>query len=268
VTVRLASIRCKYNVYCLKSGIPLIRSATNPLQVDTGQICGGDGTFDCVESPFAAIKRLNVGGSTTLAVGSDLIDAALSTAELRRAAVAAAEAADVVVLVIGIGQCGCMSITDTYMGGVATNPHGCATSVVPPYTPWGNCWNHKEVAAGAYVGAEAHDRMLIGLAPPQRKLAAAVFAVGKPTVLVLLNGGSIDVGPELAASGAAIEAFYPGLEGAGVIANALFAVGPDANRFGRMPYVRCLVIDACFCLRLRMLRFGWSNAPNLLLEYC
>ena len=45
----------------------------------------------------------------------------------------------------GIAQCGCMGIVDTYMGGKATNPGGCATSVVPPYTPWGNCWGHQEV---------------------------------------------------------------------------------------------------------------------------
>ena len=44
----------------------------------------------------------------------------------------------------GIGQCGCMSIADTYMGGKTTNSGGCATSVVPPYSPWGNCWDHSD----------------------------------------------------------------------------------------------------------------------------
>jgi hypothetical protein len=54
----------------------------------------------------------------------------------------------VVILILtgaGIGQCGCMSIADTYMGGKTTNSGGCATSVVPPYSPWGNCWDHSEV---------------------------------------------------------------------------------------------------------------------------
>ena len=32
---------------------------------------------------------------------------------------------------------------------------------------------------------------------------------------------------------AALEAFYPGTQGAGVIANSLFGVGPDANRLDR-----------------------------------
>ena len=64
-------------------------------QQDTGKICGGDGTFDCVESPFAAIRRLNVGGSTEMAVGCDIIDANISTAALEGEAVAAAKKADV-----------------------------------------------------------------------------------------------------------------------------------------------------------------------------
>ena len=199
------------------------------LQVDTGQICGGDGTFDCVESPFEAIKRLNVGGQTSMAVGCDIIDASISTLAFRDHAVSISKAADTVVLVIGIAQCGCMGIADTYMGGKKTNPSGCATSVVPPYQPWGNCWNHKEVQAGAYVGAEGHDKILIDLPPVQRSFAKAILELGKMVVLVVLNGGSIDIGPELTAADAVIEGFYPGLEGAQVIANTrtfLCKLGP------------------------------------------
>ena len=142
-----------------------------------------------------------------MAVGCDIIDAKISTAALQAEAVAAAKKADVVVLAIGIAQCGCMGITDTYMGGKTTNSHGCATSVVPPYKPWGNCWNHAEVEAGEYVGAEAHDKILIDLPPVQRAFASAIFAVGKPVVLLILNGGSVDIGPELKQAEAAIDAF-------------------------------------------------------------
>jgi hypothetical protein len=87
------------------------------IQVDTGKICGADGTFDCVESPYEAVKRLNVGGTTSMAVGCDIIDASpkVSTPELKAAAVTLAKSADVVILAIGIGQCGCMGIADTYM---------------------------------------------------------------------------------------------------------------------------------------------------------
>jgi hypothetical protein len=244
---------------------PHANASRNLLQVDTGQICGGDRTFDCVESPYAAIKRLNEqggGGSTTLAVGCDLIDANISTAGLREEAIAAAVAADVVVLAIGISQCGCMGITDTYMGGTRTNAHGCATSVVPPYAPWGNCWDHKEVTAGQYIGAEAHDRILIDLPPVQRAFAAAVrAAIGptKPVVLLLLNGGSVDMGQELAWSTSAIEAFYPGTDGAGVIANSIFGEGRDFNRFGRMPYT---TYPASFVAETPMVEHDMSVAPG------
>jgi hypothetical protein len=61
----------------------------------------GDGTFDCVESPYEAVKRLNVGGETTLAVGCDIINETISTPALKAEAVAAAKAADVVILAIG-----------------------------------------------------------------------------------------------------------------------------------------------------------------------
>jgi len=234
------------------------------IQVDTGQICGGDGTFDCVESPFRAIQAMNVGGTTTMAVGADLINPSISTQALHDDAVAKAKAADIVVLAIGIAQCGCMGIADTYMGGKATNPEGCATSVVPPYTPWGNCWGHQEVTAGAYVGAEAHDRISIDLPPSQRKLADAILAVGKPTILLLINGGSVDYGKELSASTAAIEAFYPGLEGAAVIANTLFGKGPNANRFGRMPYT---TYPASFALDAPMLEQDMTVAPGRTHKY-
>lgn len=234
------------------------------LQVDTGQVCDGDGTFDCVQSPYAAIAKANIGGETTLAVGCDIINSSISTPALLDEAVAAAQAAEIVVLAIGIAQCGCMGITDTYMGGKATNPHGCATAVVPPYTPWGNCWSHQEVPAGDYIGAEAHDRVLIDLPPVQRALAARIFALGKPTVLVVLNGGSVDIGPELAASKGALEAFYPGLQGAAVIANALFAIGPHANRFGRMPYT---MYEAAFVNQTSMMEHELSAPPGRTHKY-
>lgn len=234
------------------------------LQVDTGGICAGDGTFDCVETPFQAIRRLNVRGHTQLAVGCDVIDPTISTPELLAEAVYAARAADTVVLAIGIGQCGCMGIADSYMGGRNTNPHGCATSVVPPFQPWGNCWNHKEIYAGRYIGAEAHDRILIDLPLVQRRFAAEIFKLGKPTVLLLLNGGSIDIGPEIAAADAVLEAFYPGQAGAAVIANSLFGTGPDFNRFGRMPYT---IYKADFVNSSSMLEHDLSVPPGKTHKY-
>lgn len=89
-----------------------------------------------------------------------------------------------------------------------------------------------------YVGAEAHDKILIDLPPVQRDFAKTILGLGKTVVLVVLNGGSVDIGPELEAADAAIEAFYPGLVGAGVIANSIFGNGKHFNRWGRMPCAR------------------------------
>ena len=44
----------------------------------------------------------------------------------------------------------------------------------------------------------------------QRDFAKSIFALGKTVVLLVLNGGSVDIGPELAAADSALEAFYPG----------------------------------------------------------
>ena len=73
------------------------------------------------------------------------------------------------------------------------------------------------------------------LPPVQRAFAKEILALGKKTVLLVLNGGSVDIGPELEGADAAIEAFFPGLVGAGVIANSIFGQGAHFNRFGRMP---------------------------------
>ena len=120
------------------------------------------------------------------------------------------------------------------------------------------------MTAGKFVGAEQHDRISIDLPPCQRTLADAVLALGKPTILLLINGGSLDYGKELAASNAAIEAFYPGLEGSAVIANALFWEGPDANRFGRMPYT---TYPASFADEAPMVEQDMSVAPGRTHKY-
>lgn len=48
-------------------------------------------------------------------------------------------------------------------------------------------------ASAPYYEAEAHDRQEIGLPPVQVALAKAVVAVGKPTVVFFMNGGSVDI---------------------------------------------------------------------------
>ena len=142
-----------------------------------GQLCP-DNKFDCIVSPFAALTALNVGGSTTLTEGCPLTKNDTSGFA---AALAAAAAADYVVLALGIDLS---------------------------------------------VEGEGHDRTSIDLPSVQHALAAAVVAVGRPTAVVLLRGGVVDVSAEAESVGvgAIIDAGYPGFLGGRVIAETLMGL--------------------------------------------
>jgi beta-glucosidase len=108
-------------------------------------------------------------------------------------AVAVAQSADEIVLVIG--------------GSGATSREG-----------WAN--NH--------LG----DRATLGLIAQQDDLARAMFALGKPVVVVLINGAPLSI-PEVAGkANALLEAWYPGQEGGTAVADILFG---DANPGGKLP---------------------------------
>jgi beta-D-xylosidase 4 len=77
-----------------------------------------------------------------------------------------------------------------------------------------------------------NDRPFIELAGVQEQLIAAVVASGKPTVVVLLNGGGIGVEHWISTVGAVIESYYPGELGGDAIVRALLG----ANRFGALPF--------------------------------
>ncbi len=81
-------------------------------------------------------------------------------------------------------------------------------------------------------GGEGHDRQTISLASDQQALAKAVLAVGKPTVLVMINGGIISIDDLKESAPAILEAFMPGQWGAGAVAETIFG---DANPGGKMP---------------------------------
>jgi beta-glucosidase len=76
------------------------------------------------------------------------------------------------------------------------------------------------------------DRISIGLPAIQRKLFAAVAARGKPVVLVVLTGSPVAIGEEHEKSQAVLVAWYPGEEGGTAVADALFGV---YNPSGRLP---------------------------------
>ena len=76
------------------------------------------------------------------------------------------------------------------------------------------------------------DRADIGLIAQQNELAQAMFALGKPVVVVLINGAPLSI-PEVAGkANALVEAWYPGQEGGTALADILFG---DANPGGKLP---------------------------------
>ena len=84
------------------------------------------------------------------------------------------------------------------------------------------------------AGFHGGDRTTLELPATQQRLLERVVAVGKPTVLVLLNGSALAVNWAEAARGvpAILEAWYPGQAGGTAIADVLFG---DYNPGGRLP---------------------------------
>jgi len=76
------------------------------------------------------------------------------------------------------------------------------------------------------------DRIRIDLPSIQRRLFDAVAAKGKPIVLVLLTGSALAIPHEDELSRAVLLAWYPGEEGGKAVADVLFG---DASPSGRLP---------------------------------
>ena len=76
------------------------------------------------------------------------------------------------------------------------------------------------------------DRSDLGLIAQQDELARAMFALGKPVVVLLINGAPLSI-PEVAEkANAVLEAWYPGQEGGTALADILFG---EANPGGKLP---------------------------------
>ena len=81
-------------------------------------------------------------------------------------------------------------------------------------------------------GFSGGDRTSIDLPEPQERLLERITALGKPTVLVLLNGSALAVNWAQEHVGAIVEAWYPGQAAGTAIADVLFG---DYNPGGRLP---------------------------------
>jgi beta-glucosidase len=79
---------------------------------------------------------------------------------------------------------------------------------------------------------EAASRSSLDLPGAQQKVLEAVVAVGKPVVLVLLNGRPLNITWASSHVPAILEAWYPGSEGGNAIADTLFG---DSAPAGKLP---------------------------------
>jgi beta-glucosidase len=84
----------------------------------------------------------------------------------------------------------------------------------------------------ADMAGEAASRASLDLPGRQEELLEAVVALGKPVVLVLLNGRPLSIGWAAENVPAILEAWEPGSEGGHAIADILFG---DANPGGKLP---------------------------------
>jgi beta-glucosidase len=82
------------------------------------------------------------------------------------------------------------------------------------------------------AGFAGGDRVDIGLPAVQEELLQKVAAIGKPVVLVLLNGSALAVNWAHDNVPALVDAWYPGQAGGAAIADVLFG---DYNPAGRLP---------------------------------
>lgn len=76
------------------------------------------------------------------------------------------------------------------------------------------------------------DRTEIYLPATQSELVKAVLALGKPVVVVLINGSALALDNDVLGASAILEAWYPGQAGGTAIADILFG---DYNPAGRLP---------------------------------
>ena len=113
------------------------------------------------------------------------------------------------------------------------------------------------VGISGAVEAEGHDRETTTLPGAQPELISAILALNKPTVLVLIHGGAMSLGPLKDASPAILDVFYGGEEAANAMASVIFG---EYNPSGKwIPHYRLaasfigegqsnlLVESDCFC---------------------
>jgi hypothetical protein len=108
---------------------------------------------------------------------------------------------------------------------------------------------------------EGLDRPDTSLPGVQEPFALKVLAAGKPTVLVMVNGGMISIDNLVAPAPAIVEAFYPSTQGAVALTSLLFG---ESNRFGRMPVT---IYPASFAQTVDMNNMSMHTGPGRTYRY-
>ncbi|KAI1435513.1 glycoside hydrolase family 3 protein [Xylaria sp. CBS 124048] len=88
------------------------------------------------------------------------------------------------------------------------------------------------VGAAWNSDGESGDRATLGLSPSQDVLARAIYALGKPVILILQGGRPFAIDEYYGQSAAVLSTFFPGQAGGQAISDVLFGT---INPGGRMP---------------------------------
>ena len=91
---------------------------------------------------------------------------------------------------------------------------------------------NEQLSREAWADAHLGDRASLDTVGQQEKLARAIFALGKPTVVILLNGRPLSVNYLAANAPALIEGWYLGQETGNAVADVLFGT---VNPGGKLP---------------------------------
>jgi beta-glucosidase len=91
---------------------------------------------------------------------------------------------------------------------------------------------NEQLSREAWADNHLGDRASLDMVGQQEDLARAIFALGKPTVVILLNGRPLSVNYLAANAPALIEGWYLGQETGNAVADVLFGA---ANPGGKLP---------------------------------
>ncbi len=93
-------------------------------------------------------------------------------------------------------------------------------------------WFGKTFEETQYTSGEGVDRLSLRLPGVQEELIRELYKVGKPIILVLINGRPLSISSIMPYVNAVLEAWLPGEEGGNAVADIIFG---DYNPGGRLP---------------------------------